>query len=166
MDEISHELERRLAQEHLPRFRGLLQPGGGIDRVPDDERVPHRCAAGQHLARVHACARLQLHTDVTQVVVQTCERSLHLQRCAHRAQGIILVQARYAEDRHHRIADELLDGAAVTFDRLAHRVVVGGHDVEEHLGIELLSQRRGADHVREDDGYGLAQSLARARSRR
>ena len=35
---------------------------------------------------------------------------------ADRPQGVVLVDDRDAEDRHDRVADELLDGAAVRLD--------------------------------------------------
>ena len=41
-----------------------------------------------------------------------------LEARAHRALGVVLVRGRDAPDRHHRVADELLDGAAVAVDDL------------------------------------------------
>ena len=40
------------------------------------------------------------------------------------ALGIVLVRGRRAEERHHRVADELLDGAAVALELGAHALVV------------------------------------------
>ena len=49
-------------------------------------------------------------------------------RCrSHRAQGIVLMELRDAEDRHDGVADVLLDGAAVGSMAAAQRVEVAGH---------------------------------------
>ena len=56
-----------------------------------------------------------------EVCVQGGEDDAHLDRRPHRSQGIVLVDLGHAEDRHHRVADELLDRAAVAFDRGSHR---------------------------------------------
>ena len=48
----------------------------------------------------------------------------HLDRRPHRAQRVVLVDVRQPEDRHRRVADELLDRAAVALeDRAQLRVV-------------------------------------------
>ena len=47
-----------------------------------------------------------------------------LERGAHRPLGVILVGDRRAPDRHDRVADELLDGAAVALDDLARELEV------------------------------------------
>ena len=47
-----------------------------------------------------------------------------LERRAHGALGIVLVRDRRAPDGHHRVADELLDGAAVAVDDVAREVEV------------------------------------------
>ena len=46
------------------------------------------------------------------------------ERSADGALGIVLVRGRRAEERHHRIADELLDGAAVALELGADALVV------------------------------------------
>ena len=61
-----------------------------------------------------------------------------------------------SEDGHDRVADELLHGAAVAFERLAQRLVVPVHDAAMHLGIEPLGERRRVHDVAEDHGDGLA----------
>jgi len=40
----------------------------------------------------------------------------HLRGGAHRAERVVLVPRRHAEDRHDGVADELLDGPAVLLD--------------------------------------------------
>jgi hypothetical protein len=60
-----------------------------------------------------------------------------------------------AEDGHHRIADELLDGAAMVFELRAHARVVRREHAAHVLGVEALCLRREADEVDEDDRDGL-----------
>ena len=56
-----------------------------------------------------------------------------------------------AEERHHRVADELLDRAAVALELGAHALVVGAEYRLDVLGIERLGLRREPDEVAEDD---------------
>ena len=71
---------------------------------------------------------------------------------------------RRAEERHHRVADELLDRAAEALELVAQVRVVGREHRADVLGIELLGARREADEVGEEDGDDLA-LLARGRGR-
>ncbi len=58
------------------------------------------------------------------------------ERRAHRALGIVLVCDRRAEQRHHRVADELLDRAAMAFELRAHARVVRTEQRVDVLGVE------------------------------
>ena len=78
------------------------------------------------------------------------------ERCAHGALGVVLVRGRRAEERHHGIADELLDGAAVTLELRADALVVGAQERLDVLGIDRLRRAREADEVAEDDRDDLA----------
>src|SRR5262249_5329867 len=75
---------------------------------------------------------------------------------AHRAQCIVLVNGGDTEDRHQRVADELLDGPAVPCDHGAGDVVEAAHDAAERFRIELLAQARPAGDVPEQDRDDLA----------
>ena len=77
---------------------------------------------------------------------------LHRQAGANGALGVVLVGDRRAEDRHHVVADVLVDPAAVADDLLAEaaqRAVDHGLD---GLGIHPLGDRRVAGEVGEDHG--------------
>ena len=65
---------------------------------------------------------------------------------------------RGAEERHHRVADELLHRAAVALELAANARVVGAEERLDVLGVELLGARGEADEVAEDDGNDLALS--------
>ena len=55
--------------------------------------------------------------------------------------GVVLRRRRRAPDRHHRVADELLDGAAVALDQAPARVEVAREELADLLGV---ARRRGA----------------------
>jgi len=48
-----------------------------------------------------------------QLVAQCRNGCDQVERCAHSALGVVLLRDRRPPHRHHGIADELLDGAAV-----------------------------------------------------
>ena len=114
-----------LADEHLVGRRGLLEACGGIDRVACDESLPGRDVARDDLAGVDAGAVARSDTLAPiELVVELGQRSLHLDRGAHRAERVVLVEAGQAEDGHDRVADVLLDGSAVELEDRPHRVEV------------------------------------------
>ena len=75
-----------------------------------------------------------------------------VERGADGALGVVLVRGRRAPDRHDRVADELLDRAAVAVDHLARQVEVARQGLADVLGVALLGERREADEVGEQDG--------------
>ena len=56
---------------------------------------------------------------LTPIRTSICARVAQLDRRANRTERVVLAHGRHAEDRHHRVADELLDRAAVPLDRRA-----------------------------------------------
>jgi hypothetical protein len=70
--------------------------------------------------------------------------------------GIVLVCDRGAEQRHHRIADELLDRAAPALEHLSQVRVVRREEGAHVLGIHLFGARGEADQVGEEHGDDLA----------
>ena len=104
----------------------MLQSGRGIHRVARDERVAR---ARHDLTRVHADPALE---------GEALDDVADLRRRAHGAHGIILVRLRDAEYRHHRVADELLDGTAVALERLPSPVEVPELDPPDGLRVAVL----------------------------
>ena len=78
------------------------------------------------------------------------------ERSANCALRVVLVRCRRTEERHYRIADELLDRAAVTLELRADALVVRAEQRLHVLGIHRLGARREADEVAEDDRDDLA----------
>ena len=93
-----------------------LEPRGDVHGVADD-RVAVADRAGEHLARVHAHAQREVDA-VGEARVDLRHRVLHAEPGAHGALGVVLVRDRRAEDRHHVVADVLVDRAAVALDLL------------------------------------------------
>ena len=113
-----------LADQDLARLRRLLEPRGDVDRVTGREPL---LGAGHDLAGRHADASLDAELG---------ERVAHLDRRAHRPQRVVLVHDRDAEDGHHRVADELLDRAAVALDDRPHPLEVAGEQRPQRLRVE------------------------------
>ena len=65
-----------------------------------------------HSSKVTPCWALSRLVDLA-------HRRLHPEAGAHRALGVVAVRHRRAEDRHHVVADELVDVAAETLDLVA-----------------------------------------------
>ena len=145
------------ADQDLARRSGLLEARRDIHRVARDERLAGGRIAGHDLARVHADPRRKGDALVSfELLVEPAENLAHLGGRAGRAKGIVLVHTRDPEHRHDGVADELLDGSAVAFDRRLHLVEVAGHHPAERLGIELLAERGRAGDVAEDHRDRLA----------
>ena len=151
-DRIPDEAVRRLAEEHLARLRGLFEPRRDVDRVACRELLIRVGVPDDHLARVDAGARGDANPVLArEILVDALESLAHLERRPHGAERIVLVDGRHAEHGHDRVADELLDGAAVSFERCLHRVEVAPHHPPQRLGVEPLAERRRVGDVREDD---------------
>ncbi|MCZ7587983.1 MAG: hypothetical protein M5U27_03805 [Gaiella sp.] len=148
---VPHQPLRVVSQEDLARAGGLLEPGRDVHRVARHERVS---LAGDDRARVHADARIQaelLH-DVAQ-----------LHRRPRRAQRVVLARDGNPEHGHHRVADELLDGAAVPLEHAARRLVVAVHEGAQRLGVGPLADRRRPGQVAEQHRHDLPHLPPRGR---
>ena len=140
-DGIPDEAERPVAQDDLPRSRGLLEPGGDVHRVARREELPTARVASDDLARVDAGSSLDAYAPFSlQVVVDQLKACTHFGGGTDGPERIVLVEDGNAERRHHGIADEFLDRAAVVLDRLADLVEVALHDPPHRLRVELLAQ--------------------------
>ena len=65
------------------------------------------------------------------------------------------MELREPEDSHDRVADVLLDSAAVSLQYRPHLLEVDVEYLAQRLRVELLSQVRGALEIAEDDRHGL-----------
>src|SRR5438045_835228 len=99
-----------------------------------------RPADHERLAGVDADA----HADVVAVAA---DRVADRERSADGALRVVLARHGRAEERHHRIADELLDRAAVALELAADALPEAVEQPPHVLGIELLRPRGDADAV-------------------
>ena len=103
----------------------------------------------RRLAGEHAGARAQIRrADSAPSAATAATRS---SAGTHRPLGVVLLGDRRAPDRHHGVADELLDRAAVALDQRARRLEVAREQLPHLLGVAALRQRREADEVGEQD---------------
>src|SRR6266511_2874656 len=146
-----------LPHQDLARLGRLLEAGGDVDRVPRDQRLSVCRVAGHHLPGVDACSGEDPEPAVPlELLVQPVESLPPLQGCPPGPKGVVLVQDGDAEHRHNGVADELLHGPAVRFERSLHLLEVAGHDPAKGFGIQPLAEARGAGDVGEHDGDHLA----------
>ena len=157
-----------LGHQHGARVRGRLEARRGVHGVAGHHRLAGlRRRHGEHLAGVHADADLQ--RDVVrpaELGVEVLEATEHPQRGPEGAGGVVLVRGRHPERGHDGIADELLDGAALGFDLLAHRRRVGLHHLLEPLRVQPFAEGRRSGDVGEDHRDELAFLTRRRRGDR
>ena len=108
--EVAHQPPRRLADQHVAVLRLLLQARRDVHRIADDVVV---LAAHHHLAGVDGDAQPDLAEHSGLLLGELAERLLHRDRGAHGADRVVLGHARHAESRHHAVAEQLHDRAAV-----------------------------------------------------
>ena len=100
-------------------------------------------------------ARLDADPEREHAVEVGSEPALHRERRVQRPLGVVLVRLGNAEDRHHRVARELLDRAAGAADLVRHRVVEPLQQRPRALRVLLFPERRRADEVGEEHGGQL-----------
>ena len=140
----------RLTDEHPVDRRRRLQPGSRVDHVAGRHplaRLRSRTERDQRLPAVHRDANVQLLLLAHPVA--------NRQRRPHRPFRIVLVRERRAEQRHHGIADELLDCAAVALQLLTQPRVVRRKQRAHVFGIHLLCARRETNQIGEEDSDDL-----------
>ena len=139
-----------LADEHRPRRRGRLDPGRGVHEVARHHALPFGTDRDRGLAGQDAGAGAELRC--TDLLTQDRHGGRQVQTRAHRELGVVLGGDRRSPDRHHRVADELLDVPAVAADDLPGRLEVAGEQVADLLRVPRLRERGEAHQVREQHG--------------
>ena len=123
-----------------------LEPGAQVHRVADHGVAHDRVGAdvaGHHLAAVDADADVQARPpERLPFGIQHVERPDHLQRRLHRVLGVVRVVERRAEERHHHVADELVERAVVREHHLHHAREVLVQLRDDVLGLALLGDAR------------------------
>ena len=157
VDRVTDQPERVAPEQDVAGTRRLLEPRGDIDRVAGGERARRR-AAPVTASPVLTPMRTARSTPAlaAQLTAQLRDLLAHLGRRADGTQRVVLVRDRDPEDRHHRVADVVLDRPAVALDHVAHAAKPALHRPPQRLGIDPLSQRRRSHDVGKDHGDDLA----------
>ena len=102
-----------------PAAAACSRPGGDVDGVTGHERLAAGGVARNHHSPLLTPVRASIRTPQSRSISSLRRSSASLSSAAapDRPDGMVLVDDRDAEDSHHRIADELLDGSAVTLER-------------------------------------------------
>src|SRR5688572_4808397 len=142
-DGIANEPQRVVSEQDLPRSSRLLEPCRNVDRVARDERV---ALARDNRTGVEADPRVEVELvhDVPQ-----------LDRGPRGAERVVLRRHRNPEHGHHRIPDELLDGAAMPLENDPCGVVVAVHQRTKGFRIGPVADRRRPREVAEEHGHDL-----------
>ena len=135
------EAERRVAEHDLAIGRALFEMRSDVHRRARSAVLRRR----DDLAGVHGDAQLD-----RMLRVELPDRIAHGNRRAHGSQRVVLVHPRHTEERHHGIADELLDLSTVRFDCALGCFVVGRHQAAVGLRIQCRCQASRIDDVAEE----------------
>ena len=137
LDHAGGRVVGRLLDEDPVHRRGVLQPGGGVDDVSRDQPT---LGAGARLERDEDLARVDGDPDLELLFL--ADPVADREGRPNRALGIVLVRDRGAEDRHHGVADELLDGAAADLQLGPEPVVERPQNRLDVLGVERVRRAR------------------------
>ena len=155
-DGVLDEPLRLVAEQDLVRFRAFLEMCGDVERCAEDEGRLAR-AGDDHFARVDGDADGSFDVPAPlRLLVHARDRETRVDGGPHRAQRVVLVSLRDAEEGHNRVADELLHRSAVRLDGTAYRVEVQRQQPTVGLRIEPGCQPRRVDDVAEEDADGTA----------
>ena len=105
---------RRFPDEHRARLGGRLDTRGGVDEIARD----HALALG---AECHAASPVSTPARACRPRVELRDGGDQVESCADGPLRVVLLRDRRTPDRHHRVADELLHGAAVALDQSSER---------------------------------------------
>ena len=161
LDDVPGRAIRRLADEHAVHRGGGLQPGRRVDDVAGCHPLAlggPRTEQDERLAGVDGDAHLQ--------VVLLARPVPDGEGGADRPQRVVVVRDRGPEERHHRVADELLHGPAALLELAAQPLPVRREHGADILRIELLRARGEPHEIGEehrDDLALLPRRLARQR---
>jgi hypothetical protein len=154
---------RLFADRNTVHRRRALDASGRVDNVARHDPLPllgSRADGDDRLARVNPHPHLQLKIGTG--LIQIRDRFQDCEPRPHRPLGVVLVRHRSAAHGHDRVADELLDRAAVPLDLLPHTRVVRTDSRAHVLWVLLFRGGGEADQVAEQDAHELP-LLARRR---
>jgi hypothetical protein len=128
-----------------------LEPRGSVDHVARRHSLAFRGTSSEGDQRLPGRdADPDFELPFFDECVANCEGRTH---CSF---WVVLVRSRCPEDRHHRVADELLDGPAAALELGPHAAVVRSENPPHVFGVHALDARREPDEIAEEAGDDLA----------
>ena len=146
-DRAARQPQRRVVGQHLARLRCRLHPRRGVDRVAGDHALADGVEVHRDLSRHDAGSRRQ--PGRADLGAQLRNGGYDVEGGAHRSLGVALGGEGRAPHRHHSVADELLDHAAVAGDDRAGRLEVARQQLADLLRVTRLRQRGEPDEIAE-----------------
>ena len=140
----------RLADEHAAGRCDRLEPGRGVDEVAGDHPLSFGPDRDRGLTGQHADPDREVDAGLAP---KGRDHVDELEGRPDRALGVVLVGDRGAPQRHHGVADELLDGAAVAVDDHPGPLEIPVLEVAHRLRVAARGQRREPDQVGEQDRH-------------
>ena len=154
--DVLHQSRCRLAEHHPARWGGRLHPLSHPDLLTDDGVIHdvRTYFAGNHFSRIEADPHLQRDTVAGgHLSGELLSFRLNTKRRQAGPKRMVLQRHRGTEGRHHCVADELVDGAAVALHDHHRAVEQLGHDFAQalwaHGGRDIHRPR----HVGEQHGH-------------
>ena len=143
------DLHRHVVDEDGSRSRRRLNPRSGVDAVADHEPLIG-IGQGSDLPGHHPGSRLQARGS--DVGTERCDRVDQSEPGPDGSLRIVLTGLRDSPDRHHGVADELLDRSPMaTHDRL-RQAEVAVEELANILGVARLRKSREPGQIDEQDG--------------
>ena len=118
---------------------------------PGHHALVRRVQRDRRLAREDAGAGTEGRD--ADLLAEGLDRLGQIERGTHRAFGVVLVRHRRSPHRHDRVADELLDHAAIAPDQAATGLEVPSQEVANLFRVAGFGERREPDEVGEHDRY-------------
>src|SRR5687768_5728005 len=117
---IAYDLSRRFRDKDARYSLGeSLDPACEVHRIADRgviEPIGRADAADHRAAGVDADADIEAGAETAELAAQLLQRIGHLQRCRDRPGGMIGISGGRPPEGHDRIADELVERAAMAED--------------------------------------------------
>ncbi len=165
LDEALGELQHCERESDGAGRRELLHPRRQMRRLPHGG-VVHAQVAGD--GAKHDLSRVQSHTDLDldaaaspHLVRDAPDGLLHAEGGVARAQSMVLVGERGAEERHDPVAHDLVDGSLVPVHRLHHQFEDRVENRARLFGITVSQQFHRALHIGKKDRDLLSLTLER-----
>ena len=134
----------RLPDQDRARRCYRLEPAGGVDEVACDHALADRTERDRRFAGHDTGPGLDTGAQDTHRVHQ-------IEAGPYRPLGVVLVRRRRSPDRHDRVADELLDRAAIAVDDVARQIEVPAQQLARVLRVVTFGERGEPDQVGEQD---------------